>query len=359
MSNSSLQPVTTSDLRTTGEVGWISPSNIALIKYWGKKSVQKPMNASISFTLAEATTKTSLSFKPRKNGERWIDFYFEEQKQARFEERIVQYFSSLSEEMPFLGDYSYVIKSSNTFPHSAGIASSASAMSALALCLCDIENVISEEIRQEGDFLKRASFIARLGSGSAARSLFPSMSVWGKSEHVAYSSDEYAIAYSNIHESFLSFHDDVLIVSDEKKSVSSSAGHQLMNGNPFAPVRYAQAKKNMGLLLSSLQSGDLDLFGKIVEEEALTLHALMMCSDPGYILMKPNTLSILEKIRSFRQNTSLPVFFTLDAGPNVHVLYPDSERDKIETFIKSELLSLSQSNQIIKDHVGSGPEKFI
>ena len=348
-----------SDQQLLGQVGWKSPSNIALIKYWGKRPVQIPMNASISFTLAEALTTTSLAIYDRKKNDPWITFYFEGKEEQQFAERIRKFFKSLTDEMPFLEQYTFLINSSNSFPHSAGIASSASAMSALALCLCEIEKNISTQKYNDSEFFKRASYIARLGSGSAARSLFPGMAVWGKTNHVLDSSDDYAIPYSDVREEFQSFHDDVLIISSEQKSVSSSVGHQLMEDNPFSTTRYKQANENMGQLLSSLQTGDLELFGKIVEEEALTLHALMMCSDPGYILMKPNTLTVIEKIRSFRNSSSLPVFFTLDAGPNVHVLYPDSVKNEIQQFINSELLVHTENNHVIKDFVGSGPEKFL
>ena len=94
----------------------------------------------------------------------------------------------------------------------------------------------------------------------------------------------------------------------------------------------------------------------ITESEALQLHALMMCSNPSYILMKPNTLRIIEAIRSFRNETQIPLCFTLDAGPNVHLLYPESEAEKVEQFIKDELASYCTDGRWIADHVGDGPK---
>jgi len=250
---------------------------------------------------------------------------------------------------------SFDIKSENSFPHSSGIASSASSMGALALCLCDIEKKL---FNNEKDFLKKASHLSRLGSGSASRSIYPSVVTWGLSSDIDKSSDLFAIPVIDFHDVFSTFHDDILIVSDREKSVSSSAGHALMETNIFADNRYTQAGIHMTKILSAIQTGDLETFGKIVEDEALTLHALMMCSDPSYILMEPHTIEVIKKIRAFRDETSIPIFFTLDAGPNVHILYPDSVSDKATDFINAQLLPLAHEGRIIRDKVGLGPVKL-
>ena len=109
---------------------------------------------------------------------------------------------------------------------------------------------------------------------------------------------------------------------------------------------------------SVLKEGDLDNFIKIVESEALTLHAMMMTSMPYFILMKPNTLEIINRIWKFRTDTGLPVCFTLDAGANVHVLYPENVSVKILEFIKSELVGYCQNNQYICDRIGMGAQQL-
>ncbi len=101
-----------------------------------------------------------------------------------------------------------------------------------------------------------------------------------------------------------------MIVSKGEKSVSSRAGHQLMEGNPYANARYQQATNNLDQLVDILQSGDVHAFGQIAELEALTLHALMMSSQPPYLLMKPNSLAMIEKIRQYRLDTQHPLYFT-------------------------------------------------
>ena len=173
------------------------------------------------------------------------------------------------------------------------------------------------------------------------------------------SSDEFGVgAEGMLHEVFKDFHDDILIVSKEEKAVSSRAGHALMEGNPFATSRYEHANKNMLQLAEALEQGDVHRFGKIAEEEALTLHALMMCSNPSFMLMRPNSLAILEKVRAYRSDTGHPVYFTLDAGPNVHLLYPGEIIHEVRAFIEAELKPLCEEGYYLQDWVGEGPEEL-
>ncbi len=341
-----------------GKVGWQSPSNIALVKYWGKRGKQLPQNPSISFTLSECRSETFVDFeKAEKFG---FQFFFEGKENPAFGAKIEKFLLENQSFFPFINQLNLKVESRNTFPHSSGIASSASSMSAFVMCLLEIERSLSLSKGRPIDMvLRKASYFSRLASGSAARSVFPKMALWGATPYYKGSSDEYAVSLADdIHPIFKTYYDSILIVSGETKSVSSRAGHALMEGNPYAPARYAQANENIKNLLAALKSGDLDTFINITESEALQLHALMMCSNPSFILMKPNTLRIIEEVRTFRNETQIPLCFTLDAGPNVHLLYPDSEAEKVESFIKSELLKYCNQGRWIADHVGDGPKKM-
>lgn len=342
----------------SGSVGWESPSNIALIKYWGKKENQLPCNPSISMSLQNSFSRTKLTYQA-KGKENLLSFLFEGKKQKQFELRIANLFENLSDHFNFLKEFQITISSENTFPHSAGIASSASAMSSLALCLCSMEEEVKGIRMSKAEFHKKASSIARLGSGSASRSIYGDFVAWGKSKSLSNSSDEYAIPISQTtHPVFQDFQDTILLVSSKKKEVSSSVGHQLMNNHPYASSRFAQANTNFDRMIAVLQSGNLDEFIEIMENEALSLHALMMNSTPSYTLLKPNTLELIERIKSFRSSTKIPIGFTLDAGPNIHLLYPKSEKEKIIPFIKSELTSFLEKGKYILDKRGKGPQKL-
>jgi len=343
-----------------GSVEWKSPSNIALIKYWGKYGFQLPKNPSLSFTLSQSntTTKVEYAFRAPNSTQAPIQFYFHGEQQPQFQAKIANFFHHIKEFFPFIPDLNFTIHSVNSFPHSAGIASSASSMSALALCLCSIEKELMGTLNEDELFLHKASFIARIGSGSACRSVYPGLAMWGYYDKIEESAQEYAIPfYENIDPVFLGFRDAILILDSEEKSVSSRAGHALMEGNPYAEARYTQAENHLLTLVETLNTGDLVNFGNIVEEEALSLHALMMTSKPSYLLMKPSTLEVINKLRAWRNKMDIPAYFTLDAGPNVHLLYPHAFANEVETFIENELLEHCEGRRWIRDHVGQGPIK--
>ena len=346
------------------ETTWRSPSNIALIKYWGKYGNQLPRNASISFTLNNAYSETAVKYISKEAGFDPIDnkielkFLFDGKENPKFEEKVRQFLENIIPHFPFLPYFSLEISSHNSFPHSTGIASSASSMSALALCLTDIENIIAGRKMTPSRFFEKASMIARLGSGSACRSIFPGVVAWGKHPAVPMSSNEYAIPFDKINPVFKTYKDAILIVSGEEKSVSSRAGHALMENNPFSESRYKQAESNLTNLVGCLREGHLIKFIEIVENEALTLHALMMCSSPSYMLMLPETLKIIDLIKEYRIKKGVPLCFTLDAGPNVHMLYPAENAAETEIFIQQELLKYCENANVIYDEVGKGPMKM-
>ena len=345
-----------------GSVKWASPSNIALVKYWGKKEHQIPENPSISFTLSDCKTITEITYTKKENKNFSFDIYFEGEKNQVFKPKIQTFFERIETYMPFLKDYHFKIETSNTFPHSSGIASSASGMSAIALCLMSIERKLSvidnESEESHNYFNKKASFLARLGSGSACRSIEGELVVWGKNESTK-SSDLYGVKFEgDVHSNFTNYQDTILLVDKGEKQVSSTVGHQLMYGHPFAKERFSQAHNNLAKLKAILASGDLNEFVKIVESEALTLHAMMMTSMPYFILMKPNTLEIINKIWAFREKTDSKVCFTLDAGANVHVLYPEHEKETALEFINNELVSYCQNGHYICDQIGLGANQI-
>lgn len=343
-----------------GEVSWKSPSNIALVKYWGKFGNQLPKNPSLSFSLKESYSQTTIQYQSAKNTPK-REFLFENTTQEKFAKRIWEYIDSLDKIYPFLSELDLRISSHNSFPHSAGIASSASAMSALALCFVDMERKIYGSPKREADFLKKASYLARLASGSAARSVYPGFSIWGMAKSIEESSDnKFAISFNqNIHPHFDHLKDTILIVDSGEKEVSSSVGHSLMNDHPFAEDRILQANKHLKELSNALHCGDKNTFIKVVESEALSLHGLMMSSNPWFVLMKPQSLEIIQKIKTYREQTGYFICFTLDAGPNVHIIYSDEKELDIIRFIDNELKPLCYQNKAIYDEMGDGPKNLI
>lgn len=333
-----------------------APSNIALVKYWGKFPDQIPANPSISFTLNHCTTSTSLAYG-KKTGDVAafsFEFLFEGQPKPDFEPKLQTFFERICPYVPFLKHYHLKIDSSNSFPHSSGIASSASAMAALASCLLELERRHDPQITDQTAVLK-ASFLARLGSGSACRSISGGLVVWGKHADIPGSSNLYGVPFPDtIAQVFRDYQDTILLVHKGQKQISSTVGHKLMEGHPFAAQRFEQAHTHLQEMTAIIKLGDLERFIALVEREALTLHAMMMTSDPYFILMKPNTLSIIEAVWGFRSETGIPLCFTLDAGANVHLLYPSEYSDQVLQFIKNELVVYCENGQYICDQVGMG-----
>jgi diphosphomevalonate decarboxylase len=336
---------------------WKCPSNIALVKYWGKHEFQKPMNPSLSFVLHNAFTETSVEIV--KDDGKKVDFYFEDVA-SPFGERIEKYLDHLSSKLVWIRKYNFRISSRNSFPHSAGIASSASSFGALALCLTELDFLLSGKEICTPEFWQMASELARIGSGSACRSVYAGFAIWGKTQLFESCSDEYAIpVLGGVHPDFYSIRDAILLVDSGSKDVSSSAGHKLMEDHIFQRSRIAQAYENINELYLALLTGNREKFVSVVENEALSLHAMMMTSNPSFILLKPNSLEIINRIRHFREKSKILVCFTIDAGPNIHLLYFSENENDVKAFIERELLQFCENGKWIDDRVGEGPEKLM
>tara|TARA_B110001469_G_scaffold125533_1_gene141132 strand:+ start:3154 stop:4233 length:1080 start_codon:yes stop_codon:yes gene_type:complete len=338
---------------------WQTPSNIALIKYWGKSNPQIPKNASISFTLNNCHTKTIIDFsKKEKTSEAEFKLFFEGKEKVEFKPKIAEFFKRIQQYCPYVLEYEMTIHSENSFPHSSGIASSASGLSAIAMCLMSLETALNPSLTQE--FInKKASFLARLGSGSASRSIEGPLVVWGTHPEIEGSSDLFGVPFPyKVHANFNNYKDAILLVDKGEKQVSSTIGHNLMIDHAYAENRFKQANENLTKMADILQSGDLKAFVSLVESEALTLHAMMLTSIPYFILMKPNTLEVIQKVWQYRQENNSNLCFTLDAGANVHLLYPESEETSVNHFIENTLSPFCEKKQYIYDRVGFGAKEL-
>lgn len=335
---------------------WESPANIALIKYWGKKGDQLPVSPSLSMTLSTSHTRTELHYRKAENIHGKVTFKFNEEKHLKFEKRIKAFIDKVSPFFPFLKYMDIFIYSRNSFPHSAGIASSASALSSLALCICSVEKQLMEEESDKKNFLQKASYMARIGSGSAARSIYGNYVEWASPQE---GSEDYAKPLtSEVDENLEFLYDTILITSTSPKKVTSSGGHALMDNHPYKEARIEQAKTNFNSLKQTLREGNFKKLAEIVENEALSLHALMLSSNPGFVLLNDASIKIIERIRDFREATGTQVTFTLDAGPNVHVLYPEKEKERVRSFIDNQIRDLCENGRTLNDFTGKGPERL-
>jgi diphosphomevalonate decarboxylase len=350
---SSQNPLNPGKLPEKASASWKSPSNIAIIKYWGKKEGQIPVNPSLSMTLDKAVTQTRVDAFLSGGTEGLLSVNGD--NHHSFLPKLNKLFQWLTIEIPLLKKYSFRVETTNTFPHSTGIASSASGMSAFTLCMLTLAEKITGRTIPEEQWMQLASRVSRMGSGSACRSLFGGFTLWGETPFYEGSSDDYAVPINGqVHPLFQNLHDAIVVVSEKNKEISSSLGHSLMQEHPFKDNRIVQTRKHLKEVLDALRTGDFEHLVKVAENEAMALHALIMTSDGNPILIEPATLLILKKIQQARKS-GLALFYTLDAGPNVHIIYPGKEKEAAENFILSELVPLCDLVKVIYDRCGKGP----
>lgn len=296
-----------------------APANIALIKYWGKanKTLRLPVNDSLAICLDKDFTITTVEFlKELKEDQIIID---NNKAAGRGRDRVVKQLDRIRR-LAKIYNYAKVV-SQNSFPSDSGLASSASGMAALTVAASKAIGLNLSE--------KELSYLARIASGSACRSIPAGFVYWQKGNN-----HKNSYAYSLYPPSYWDLKDIVVIVSREKKKISTSEGHRLVTKNPFLKARLVQVKNNLKKIKQAFQNKDFTLFGKVIESECLTLHSLMFTSEPALIYWQPETLMIIHKIIEWREKKELESYFTIDAGPNVHVFYRVKDEKKLVENLK-------------------------
>lgn len=339
---------------------WSAPANIALVKYWGKTQGQIPMNPSLSLTLNKARTFVQAELLcDQNNVNEPYELHFQGQKAGeKFQQKFQQAWKSWELLWPIKWPGKVILATHNNFPHSAGIASSASSYAAMAAALWDLQRRLrigNENLSTDWELAdyQMASELARLGSGSASRSLQGPLVSWGVVNGRAHSSHRFAHCLEGeVPTENLQWKDAVLIIDAGEKSVSSAKGHDLMNGHIYREARIKQAQNNWFETLSALTQADWEKFSVLVEEEAMSLHSLMMTSRPSFVLAHPKTWVAIEEVKSFRKINRLPITFTLDAGPNLHILYPSNVAIQVERWIHDLTREMRLTTHF--DEVGKG-----
>jgi diphosphomevalonate decarboxylase len=283
-----------------------SHSNIAFIKYWGNRddALRIPSNGSLSMNLAGLDTLTTVRFRPDLPADRFA--LNGEARSGPALERVSRHldlFRALAG-----SDLRAEVVSENNFPAGAGIASSASAFSALTLAASAALGLMLDE--------RALTRLARRGSGSAARSV-----PGGFVELYAGEDDDAAYAESIAPPDHWPLVDLVAVVSHAHKQVGSSGGHPLAETSPLQPARVADAPRRLDLCRAAIRDRDFAALAAVAEHDTLLMHAVMMTSHPALIYWQPPTLAVIDAVRRFRED-GVPAFFTIDAGPNVHVITP-------------------------------------
>jgi diphosphomevalonate decarboxylase len=313
-------------------------ANIAFIKYWGNRehTLRLPSNGSISMNLDGLYTRTMVSFQPS----------------LPFDELII---NGREVTGPGLDRISYILDiirgmaniherveviSENNFPSGAGIASSASAFAALALAGSTAAGLKLSE--------QELSRLARRGSGSASRSIPGGFVEWQIGD-----SDEDSFAFSIAEPDHWNLVDCVAIVSAAHKKTGSTEGHRIAGTSPLQAARVADAPRRLDICRKAILERDFNTFASIIELDSDMMHAVMMTSTPALHYWKPASLDVMNCVRQWRME-GIPVCYTVDAGPNIHVICPDTEAHVIE----KRLRETEGVDQVLIARAG-GPAKIV
>ncbi len=281
----------------------IAPSNIAFIKYWGRKDeeLRLPKNGSISMNLSDLFTTTTVEFS--KNFER-DNIIIDGQENEKESQRAIKHLDRIRN-LAHTNLYAKVV-SINNFPSGTGLSSSASGFAALTVAASTAAGLNLSE--------RKLSILARLGSGSACRSIPDGFTEWldGNTNDTSYAVSIYPKDYWNIS-------DVVVIASNERKIVSTTQGQKLSASSPFFETRLKNISKKISSLKEYLKDKNFTAFGELIESEALELHSIMLTSTPSLIYLLPNTLRVMHDVKKMR-NQGIEAYFTLNTGQDVHVI---------------------------------------
>ena len=287
--------------------------NIALIKYWGNRdhALRIPANSSLSMNMDGLQTTTTVTFDASPHADAVVLDGVEQSGAAK--ERVVRVLDRVRS-IARIDAYAH-IDSRNNFPAGAGLASSASGFAALAVASAAAAGLQLDEAS--------LSRLARLGSGSAARSV-----PGGYVEWQAGVDDASSFAFSIAAPEHWDLRDAIAIVDVTHKSVGSTQGHTLADSSPLHQARVATIPERLRLVKEALLARDFAKMAPLVEADALAMHAVMMTSEPPLLYWQPATLAIIHAVRTWRAE-GLPVCFTIDAGANVHCVCESHAADEV------------------------------
>lgn len=316
-----------------------APSNIALIKYWGAKDLDRaiPYAPSLSMTLRECRTRTTVQFQ---EGDDRPDEVLTADEAGTlqpadedFRDPVVRHLDRLRAWADRQG--SFRVATRNSFPSAAGIASSASGFAALTLAA-------AHALEQDPDPTECSVLARRSGSGSAARSVWGGYVLWPRGDEAA--------AAQLFPPDHWDLRDVIAIVDTEAKAVSSREGHRRAPTSPFFDTRLDHLRERLGTVRAALRDRDMTTLGEALEREGIELHLIALSSRPPIFYWKPATLTVLEAVRELRAD-GLSAYATMDAGANVHVICPADE----EPQVVAHLSEIPEVDRTIRDGVGEGP----
>lgn len=282
----------------------ISCPNIAFIKYWGNRDqrLRTPTNGSISMNLDGLFARTQVTFDDALCCDDLLNLNGKIETEAAL--RRVSSFLDHVRQMAGIRTFARVV-SENNFPIGTGIASSAAAFAALALAASKAAGMELDE--------RQLSRLARLGSGSACRSIPGGFVEWREGGDID------SVAFSIVPASHWRLIDCVAVLKTGHKPVGSTEGHALAGTSPLQNARVADTPRRLDRCRNAILQRDFAALAEIIEQDSNMMHAVMMTSTPPLFYWEPGSLELMQVVKSWRKQ-GLPAAYTLDAGPNVHII---------------------------------------
>ncbi|MBI2786710.1 MAG: diphosphomevalonate decarboxylase [Legionella longbeachae] len=308
---------------------WLAhaPANIALIKYMGKKdeNSNSPDNSSLSYTLNDLKSTVRLEkitskkdiWEPLQIPGRSAELVLSVEGQQRFLAHLTRIKYHFGYEGGFL------VQSCNNFPHSSGMASSASSFAALTRCA---STALSELMNIEIPSTDEQAQLSRLGSGSSCRSFYSPWALWKENEVDALDLPYPELIYQGV------------VISNKKKEVSSSEAHKRVRSSSFYLTRPQRAEENLKLLLDALMFKDWASAFQICWSEFQDMHRLFSTCEQSFSYMTENSIELLNALQHLWDKKGDGPIVTMDAGPNIHLLYRPDQMEVAREFKSDYLL---------------------
>lgn len=308
-------------------------TNIALVKYWGKKDEKLiiPNNSSISLTLDEFYTETTVNFDDNLHQD---IMYLDNQKVDSI--KSITNFMNIVRNLSNINKFAKII-SYNHVPTSAGLASSASGFAALAAAASKAAGLNLND--------KELSKLARRGSGSATRSIYGGFAEWKKGTN---DKNSYAVSIQNHVQMDINM--IAIILDNQPKKISSRKGMKIsVNTSPYYNAWEKQTTKDLETVKNAIYNNDFTALGKTAELNSMRMHSLTLSSDPSYLYLNKDSLLVINHIKALRDK-GIECYYTMDAGPNVKIICQSKNIKKI----KSELLQSFDEEKIKISKPGEG-----
>ncbi|PIE25477.1 MAG: diphosphomevalonate decarboxylase [Neptuniibacter caesariensis] len=293
-----------------------APSNIALCKYWGKRDAELnlPLNGSLSISLGQLGSQTEISVAESAEDQ----VYLNGQQIAlteRFASKVIAFINLFRRDL----EQPVVVRTVNNIPTAAGLASSASGFAALMLAINDFYGFALSD--------KVLSAFARMGSGSASRSIYQGFVEW----HKGVNEDGMDSCAEQLDIHWPGFCIGLLKVATGQKKVDSRAGMQrTVESAPLYQSWPQQAARDLASIKQALLKQDLEMLGQTAEQNALSMHATMIGSWPPLLYWQPESVAAMHRVWELRSQ-GVPLYLTMDAGPNLKLLFPAAEKDRVRS----------------------------